>query len=69
VTVCRRRLVDRSEQVQLADERCRSTIEVSPDELFERFVRDSARAERRDVDADRSGNTDRVSDLDFAATG
>src|SRR6185312_5985219 len=66
VTVRRRLLVDRAEQVELADERARTAIEVLADEALDRALRDRPRAEGLHVDRDRLRHADGVGELHFA---
>src|SRR5204863_3586056 len=69
VAIGRRRRVDRTEKVQLIDERLRSHVEVVLDVALETLVRDLAGTESVHPNADGLGDADRVRDLNLAAAG
>ena len=67
VAVCGGRPVDRTAQLEVADDPPGAEIEVIADELLDRPVVDLVRAERLDRDADRLRVPDGVREFDFAA--
>src|ERR687891_87890 len=69
VAVRRRLRVDRAAQLEVAQDRRRTEVEVLADKGFDPVVGDEARAEGVDADRDRMGDADRVGDLELAAVG
>src|ERR671915_782744 len=67
--VSRRLLVDRAEQVEVADDGGRTQVEDPQDDLLDLLLGDLVGAEGLHEDADRVGLADRVRDLDLATVG
>lgn len=61
--------VNRALQVEHGDDASRTKVEVLFDEFDDLFVRDFARTEGFDVDGNRAGYADGISQLDFAFIG
>ena len=67
VTVGSRLLVDRTAQIQHADDACRTKVKVLADDPDNLLILDPAGAEGIHVDRGRLGNTDRVGELNLHA--
>src|SRR6266545_7433514 len=61
--------VDRSPELEIADDRSRAEVEVLADEVGDPRQRDLLRPEALDLDRERMGDPDRVGDLQLAALG
>src|SRR5207244_13138264 len=66
MTVRSRLRVDRTAEVEVAEDRGRTQVEVLPHELFDPADGDRLRSERLDENGHRMGDGDRVGDLDLA---
>src|SRR5690606_26066457 len=69
VSVGRGLRVDRAQQVQITHDRRRTQVEDLEHGLADRVDRDGLGAEGVDVEADRTGDADRVGDLDLGLAG
>ena len=66
MAISSRCLIDRAAQIQITDDRCRTKIKYFVDDLGDSLIGDLAGTECIYHDRYRTGNTDRISELDLA---